>query len=353
MAERLLPRLKAAEWRDRAEAAAASADEISLRDLRSVVAGADVARDEETRALATRVREALDRRVTAMHDEWAGEISRQLDEGRVVRALRLSARSPDPGARLDAELTARLTDAASAAMSPEAPPERWSALLDAVALSPVRRSVQPVGLPPDPPPDLKRSAHQHSGSIPALAKLLGVSIPPPPVPSGSRRRPESAPAGTRRAKQPRRRGGSGPAGHEQGSAPAPSRDREPQAEEGNGSGPGPEATTPGTEPTPSRADSEPSVDRSETAGGEAESAPQPAGANPEGAGTEASTTSGLGPAVELTGAEPEPSAAETTAAGASAAEAAATQAAATHAPAADLTTTEPTAGPGPVEKPVS
>ena len=41
MAESLLPRLKAAEWRDRAEAAAKEVDEISLRDLRSVVAGAD------------------------------------------------------------------------------------------------------------------------------------------------------------------------------------------------------------------------------------------------------------------------------------------------------------------------
>ncbi len=56
MAESLLPRLKAAEWRDRAEAAAKDVEEISLRDLRSVVAGADVARDDESRALAANLR---------------------------------------------------------------------------------------------------------------------------------------------------------------------------------------------------------------------------------------------------------------------------------------------------------
>jgi hypothetical protein len=218
MAERLLPRLKAAEWRDRAEAAAASADEISLRDLRSVAAGADVARDEETRTLAAKVREALDRRVTAMYQEWSGDIAKQLDDGRVVRALRLSARPPDPAARLDPDLSQRLTDAAGAAMSPDTPADRWVALLDAVAVSPVRRSVQPVGLPADPPPELKRSAHQHSGSIPALAKLLGVSIPPPPVPTPTRRRPDSGATGPRRSKPPRRRASQPEAGHDDGGA---------------------------------------------------------------------------------------------------------------------------------------
>ena len=72
MAESLLPRLKAAEWRDRAEAAAKDVDEISLRDLRSVVAGADMARDDESRALAASLREALDRRVDALRSEWTG-----------------------------------------------------------------------------------------------------------------------------------------------------------------------------------------------------------------------------------------------------------------------------------------
>ena len=112
MAESLLPRLKAAEWRDRAEAADKDVDEISLRDLRSVVAGADMARDEETRALAARLREALDRRVEGLRFEWSEEIARHLDDHKVVRALRLAARPPEPAARLDAALAERLSDAA-------------------------------------------------------------------------------------------------------------------------------------------------------------------------------------------------------------------------------------------------
>jgi hypothetical protein len=199
MAESLLPKLKAAEWRDRAEAASADADAISLRDLRSVVAGADVARDEETRTLAASVREALERRVAALHDSWFAEIANHLDESRVVRALRLSARPPDPSARIDADLAQRLADSAGQAMAPDTAPDRWVALLDAVVASPVRRAVRPAGLPADSSADLKRAAHQHSGSIPALAKLLGLAIPPPPVPTARRGRPTvsvgSAPRG--------------------------------------------------------------------------------------------------------------------------------------------------------------
>ena len=187
MAEALLPRLKAAEWRDRAEAAARDVEDISLRDLRSVVAGGDAARDDETRALAASLREALDRRVDTLRLQWTAEIAKHLDENRVVRALRLAARPPEPAARMDAELTQRLSEAAGEAMAPDVPADRWLAVLEAVAASPVRRSVKPAGLPADPTPELRRAAHQQSGRIPALAAMLGISLPPPPVPVPPRR----------------------------------------------------------------------------------------------------------------------------------------------------------------------
>ncbi len=209
MAESLLPRLKAAEWRDRAEAAAKDVDDISLRDLRSVVAGADVARDEETRALAATLREALDRRVEAIRTQWSDEIARHLDDNKTVRALRLAARPPEPAARLDGALSERLTEAAGQALAPDAPAERWLAVLDAVAASPVRRSVKPAGLPADPTPEVRRAAHQQSGRIPALAAMLGISMPPPPVAVPTRRQPA----------RPRPRGG-GPGGARPGEGPA-------------------------------------------------------------------------------------------------------------------------------------
>ncbi len=208
LAESLLPRLRAADWRDRAEAAAAAVDDISMRDLRSVVAGADLARDEESRALATKLRDAVDARVAKLHSDWTADITGQLDAGRVVRAVRLSSRPPDAGARLEPELAHRLAQAAGSTMAPDTSPDLWASILEAVAESPIRRSVTPAGLPENAPPDLKRAAHQYSGSIPALAKMLGVTIPPPPAPT--RRRPQDRPGGAR-----------GPRGNPPGSRPGP------------------------------------------------------------------------------------------------------------------------------------
>src|SRR5690606_299357 len=52
MAEQMLPRLRAAEWLDRAQAALADLDRLDLRDLRSVVVAADTgARGQEALAL--------------------------------------------------------------------------------------------------------------------------------------------------------------------------------------------------------------------------------------------------------------------------------------------------------------
>jgi hypothetical protein len=195
IAEGLLPRLRAAEWRDRAEAAVAAGDDVSMRDLRSIVAGADLARDDESRALAATLREAVEARVAKLHSDWVSDITAQLDAGRAVRAVRLSSRPPDASARLDSDLATRLADAAGATMAPGTAPDLWVSMLEAVAESPIRRSVTPAGLPPDAPAELKRAAHQYSGSIPALARMLGVTIPPPP--SAARRRSGDRPAGDR------------------------------------------------------------------------------------------------------------------------------------------------------------
>src|SRR5690606_26673270 len=111
-------RVRVADWLDRAEAAAADADEIALRDLRAVVTSADdVARDESTRELATRLKEVLDRRTAAEQAEWLQDLTSSLEGGRVVRALRLSSRPPQPGEGLPAELQAQLTEAANGAMT--------------------------------------------------------------------------------------------------------------------------------------------------------------------------------------------------------------------------------------------
>ena len=190
LAERLLPRLRAASWRDRADAAVAGADSVPLRDLRSVIASADAARDDESRATAAALSAVLERRLAESSAAWHSEVSELVDSAKVVRALRLSARPPDPSMTLDGALAGRLSEAASAAMSPEAQPDVWAAVMEAVAGSPLRRNVTPTGLPASASPELRKSAHQMSGRIPGLAKLLGVTIPPPPRPASQRPAPQ-------------------------------------------------------------------------------------------------------------------------------------------------------------------
>ena len=187
MAEELLPRLKTAEWHDRAEAAMASVDEIGLRDLRSVVSSADAAaRDEQTRGLAVSLREALERRLKQQQDSWTTEITAMVADGRLVRALRLAARPPDLSIRLPAELAVRLAADASRSMAADTPPERWLALLEAASASPVRTAVKPAGLPDEAGDALVQVARQHAGRIPALTTLLGIRMPPPPGPARPR-----------------------------------------------------------------------------------------------------------------------------------------------------------------------
>ena len=107
MAEELLPRLRVADWLDRAEAAQRQLEHLDLRDLRSVVAASDdplVARDESTRELADELKAAL---VTKQDEElalWLADVEAALDVGRVVRALRLSSQPPKAGVPFPAAL---------------------------------------------------------------------------------------------------------------------------------------------------------------------------------------------------------------------------------------------------------
>lgn len=195
LAEELLPSLRAAEWRDRAEAALADVEELDLRDLRSVVAASDSARDEESRELATKLQEALGRRQDKEHADWLAEIEGALGDGRSVRALRLSSRPPKAGVPFPADLAGRLGAAASATLTSEATTDRWIAVLDALALSPVRHAVRPVGLPASPADELRAAITRLASQLPEIATLFGVTAPAGPVrrPPAPNRRPPRPP----------------------------------------------------------------------------------------------------------------------------------------------------------------
>jgi hypothetical protein len=179
MAEELLSGVKLADWKDRASVAQTAGKEYRLRELRAVVAASrTVILDEEGRTMAKALHDALDQRTTALRDEWLARITNALNDGRVQQAVEASIRPPEPGTRCPADLAVRLAAAAGEAMTAELPPEEWLRLLDAVVASPVRRTVKPAGIPAD---EVAQQAARHAaGSVPALAKLLGLKIPPPP-----------------------------------------------------------------------------------------------------------------------------------------------------------------------------
>jgi hypothetical protein len=186
IAEDLVGQVRIADWLDRAEAAAADADEIALRDLRAVVGSADdVARDESTRELAASLRSTLERRTVAEQEEWLNEVRGSLSAGRVVRALRLSARPPQPNESLPDEVSTALATAAGAALAADAPADRWATVLDAVAYSPVRRSITPAGAPAEPGDELMAAVTKHVGRVPSIGPLFGITPPAP----GPRPRP--------------------------------------------------------------------------------------------------------------------------------------------------------------------
>ena len=183
MAERLLPAVNLAAWKDRAATARAADKDLPLRELRSVVAASStVILDEEGRELAAALRSQLDARVTALRERWVSRIVGALDDGRVVDALQASVRAPEPASRLPAELAVRLAEAAGAALRPDASADEWLAVLGVVVETPVRRSVKPAGLPAEADERVLAAARNAAGTVPELARLLGIPIPPPPGP---------------------------------------------------------------------------------------------------------------------------------------------------------------------------
>jgi hypothetical protein len=179
IADELVPVVRLADWKDRAAVAQTAGKEYRLRELRTVVAASrTVTLDEEGRAMAKALQESLDQRSTALREEWLARINNALNDGRIQQALEASIRPPEPGTRCPAELAVRLAASAGEAMTAELPPEEWMRLLDTVVASPVRRTVKPAGIPDD---EVAQQAARHAaGSVPALAKLLGLRIPPPP-----------------------------------------------------------------------------------------------------------------------------------------------------------------------------
>jgi hypothetical protein len=199
LAEELLPRLRVAEWLDRAEASIRQIEHLDLRDLRSVVAASEdpiVARDETARAVATELRAAL---VTKQEQElqlWFEDIETALGVGRVIRALRLSSQPPKAGVPFPTDLAQRLAASAAASLTSADLPDRWCAVLEAAAFSPVRSLIVPQSSPEQVTDELRATVTRLAPALPQIAALFGVEVPAKaPMPKPLRPTPRTKPAG--------------------------------------------------------------------------------------------------------------------------------------------------------------
>jgi hypothetical protein len=243
MAEELLPRLRVAEWLDRAEAAQRQIEHLDLRDLRSVVAAAGdpmVARDESTRALASELQAAL---ATKQEQElllWFGDVDAALAVGRVIRALRLSSQPPKAGVPFPADIAQRLVDSTNAALAPIDGPDRWSAILEAAAFSPVRTMVRPAQKPDVVSDELATTVRRLAPALPLVAELFEIEVAPDaPMPKPQRPGPrqrkgkddQPRPRADKPARKPERAPAEGPAANAPAVADAPVEAAEPVADE--------------------------------------------------------------------------------------------------------------------------
>lgn len=190
IAEGLLPLTALAAWKDRAAAVQQAGQSVRLRDLRPVVTSARaVALDEPARAVLKELQGLLHTKSEELRTQWVSKIESLLGRSEVVEALHVASRPPDSSARCPAQLATALAQAAGAAMTDELTATGWIAILDAVVASPVRRLVHPAGIPAAE--EARAAAVKAAGHVPALAKLLGMRIPPPP-PASPRRPAVSA-----------------------------------------------------------------------------------------------------------------------------------------------------------------
>jgi hypothetical protein len=179
MAEHLLPKLRVAEWLDRADAAKADLEELDLRDLRSVVAASEdpmVARDETTREVAAELKAALMTKQEKELQLWYGDIDAAIGVGRVIRALKLSSQPPKAGVRFPGELAKKLVDASIASLTADALSDRWAAVLEAAAFSPIRAQIVPTVKPEQPGDELLATVKRLAPLLPQFAALFGVEV---------------------------------------------------------------------------------------------------------------------------------------------------------------------------------
>ena len=181
IAEELLPKLRLAEWLDRAEAAQRQMEHLDLRDLRSVIAASGdptIARDEGSNKLVAELKESLVHKQEQELVLWFGDVDAALAVGRVIRALRLSSQPPKAGVPFPVDIARRLADSVNASLAPMDSPERWIAMLEAAAFSPIRALIKPIRKPDVVNDELLATIKRLAPALPQIAEMFEIEVDP-------------------------------------------------------------------------------------------------------------------------------------------------------------------------------
>jgi hypothetical protein len=146
----------------------------------------------------TKMKQALVVRQETETKNWLDDITAATGVGRVVRALRLSSQPPKAGVPFPPTLAQQIIDATVAGLTPDAPAERWIALLEAAAFSPVHAKVLPTAVPTTVSEDLVKTVTRLGPLMPQIATLFGIAVDPKARPPRPLQQPRTADKGPRK-----------------------------------------------------------------------------------------------------------------------------------------------------------
>lgn len=179
IAEKLLPQIRKAQWQDRATAALEAGSKCPIRELKSLLAAADLKDDslkDQLHSLKTLVKSVTEEQIS----QWKSNLAEQASSGDVKVALELLATPPDRSAKIEASLLETVVNAVNAKLASEVEPDQWIEIVELIASSSLRTKVNVAKIPFDATGATVACAKKYSGFIPSLAPLLGLKIPPPP-----------------------------------------------------------------------------------------------------------------------------------------------------------------------------
>ncbi len=181
IAERLMPQIRNALWRDRADAIL-KLERVTLKDLRSLIVSAHPC-DEEERKIVTELKKRLSKKISDVGASWQGQVKSFTESGKLKEALELSAKSPDHSVSLDNQVAELLASKVSAALNKDLNPTEWIELVEAASQAPIRKLIKPASVPEDATGEVERTSKKLAGLVPQLAQIIGLKIPPPPRPT--------------------------------------------------------------------------------------------------------------------------------------------------------------------------